>query len=130
MAVKNVKIFKAGSFKTLVDACHHVFSGASVAIRTIPHEVAGFGRNDYFIAVGVESVGEHSPEVGLCASGERTIVVGEVKVRDAHIKRRPHRIFHCGIFVAVSEIVPHSERYHGQLQPAVSAKSVFHNSVR
>ncbi|MCY1383445.1 hypothetical protein D9M69_715710 [compost metagenome] len=68
-------------------------------------------------------------EVGFRAAGRRAVVVGEVEVSNAQIKRGVQQGA-LGVQVrAVAEVVPQAQRDRGQSQAAVSAGPVGHAVV-
>ncbi len=61
--IENVHVLQAEALQALVEAGEDVFARAPVAVRTVPHCVAGFRRNDEFVAMRGEVVPEETAKV-------------------------------------------------------------------
>ena len=69
-----------------VQAGKQILARAPFAVGTGPHVVARLGGDDQFVAIGMEILLEQCAEVFFGRAGRRTVVVGEVEVRDAEIE--------------------------------------------
>ena len=106
MRIKDVDVVEAHSFKRLVTGGDQVFSTAKFTVRTRPHVIACFGRDDQFVAVTTEVSRQNLAKSFLGTAGGRAVVVGEIKMGDAMIKRRlAHRSFYIVRCVA-TKVMP------------------------
>ena len=66
---------------------HQRLAAAPFAIGAGPHPIAGLGRDDELVPVGPEVLAHHASKIGLGAAVGRTVVVGEIEMRDAAVER-------------------------------------------
>nr|GFD60898.1 hypothetical protein [Tanacetum cinerariifolium] len=74
------------ALEALVEAADEVFLGAPVAVRAIPHGVAGLGGDNQLVAVAGKIFLQNAPKIDFGRAGRRAVVIGQVEVRDAVIK--------------------------------------------
>ncbi len=111
VVVEDVDVVQTQTRQTLVEAGEQVLARASVAVRAGPHVPTSFARDDEFVAVGLEVLGEQPAEVRLGGSVRRPVVVREVEVGDPQIER-PAQDLALGFGrLVVTEVVPQPERY-------------------
>ena len=129
MGIEDVDIIDAQTLQALVEAGQHVFAAAPLAIGARPHVVAGLGRDHELVAERTEIAPENVAECDLRRTRRRSVIVGEVEMRDAEVERgaadRAHRVLR---FVE-AEIVPETQRDRRQLQSASAAAAVGHRIV-
>ena len=126
MVVEDVHIVHTQPFQTLIQARQQILPAAPVAVGTVPHIIAGFGADDQFIPVTGENGFQQSAEVSLRRTSRRPVVVRQVEMGDAAVKRCLTELCHPLQAVGVAEVVPQPQGQQGQFQPAVSAAAVFH----
>ena len=124
--IEDVHIVQMHSLQALVNAGHQIFSASEIPVGSRPHIVSGLGRDDQFIPVRTPVHIHMTAEIPLRFAVGRSIIVGQVKMRDALIKRRAENLLLRGERRNVPKVVPQSQRKGRQLQAAVSAASVFH----
>lgn len=73
-----------------------------------------------------EVLRQHPTAIALRGSGWRTVVVGEIEMGDAEIKRSPHHFPRERPVIHVSEIMPKAKGDFGELQSAPSRAGVGH----
>ncbi|MNE68979.1 hypothetical protein D3C80_1646720 [compost metagenome] len=85
--IKNIDIIQPEPRQALVEAREkRLFRTAAVPVWAGPHFPASFGGDDQLIAVIGEILFQDMAEIHLGAAGRRTIIVGEVEMRDAEIE--------------------------------------------
>ncbi len=60
--IEDVDIVEPHPLQALVEAGQHIFAAAPFAVGTGPHQVAGLGRDDQFVAKPAKSVRRISPK--------------------------------------------------------------------
>jgi hypothetical protein len=63
------------------------------------------------------------------AARRGTVVVGQIKVRDAGVEGAQHHVTCIGVIVVGPEVVPEAERKCGKFQSAPPAAAVIHGLV-
>ena len=86
MAVEDVHVIEPHALEGLVEAGEQIFARTPFAIRTGPHVPACLCGDDEFVAIGMKILFEQGAEIFFSRAGRRTVVVGEIKMRDAEIK--------------------------------------------
>ena len=51
----------------------------------------------------------YPPEILLCTSGFRTVIIGEVKVGNTVVERSEAHLLHIGVNAFIPEIMPQTE---------------------
>ena len=91
--------------------------------------VTGFGGDDELVAVRLEVVSQVPAEIRFGAAAGRTIVVGEIEVRDAEFesaaKDGPLRLKR----LVVTEVMPEAQRDSRKFQTTPTDPSVRHRVV-
>src|SRR5258708_3764873 len=114
MAIENIDVIQFHSFEALVQAGKEILPRAPFAIWPRPHTVASLRRNNQFIPITAKVLAKYFPKVFFCRTGWRTVVIGEIKVRNAEIKGAPDhgtRIFQG---VDATEVMPQPQRNRRQ----------------
>ena len=124
--IEDVHIVQMHSLQALVNAGHQIFSASEIPVGSRPHIISGLGRDDQLIPVRTPVHIHVTAEIPLRFTVGRSVIVGQVKMRDALIKRGAENLLLCGKRCDVSKVVPQSQRKGRQLQTAVPAASVFH----
>jgi len=109
MRVEDVDVLEAHARQALIEARQQVLARAELAVRARPHVIAGLGRDDQLVAVGPEVLGEDATEVVLGAAVGRSVVVGEVEVRDAEVERASQHGATVRQRAVVAEVLPQPE---------------------
>jgi hypothetical protein len=122
--IKNIHVLEAEAFQALVEAGENVLPRAPVAVGAVPHEVAGLGGDDEFVAMRGEILAQHPAEVFLRGAGRRAVVVGQIEVCDAEIEGAENKCAAVVVEVGVAEIVPEAEGEAGQLKTAASCATI------
>ena len=110
MAIKDVEILQPCPAETLVNARHQIFTGAIPSIRTSPHVMSGFGRDNHFIPVALEVLAQDSSEISFGTSGKRAVIVRQVEMSDTMIESI---LNHVGSYIEIvhtTEVVPQPQR--------------------
>ena len=89
MGVEDVDILETQAAQTLIEAGQQVLARPELAVGTRPHVISGLGRDDQLVAEGTEVLGKHTTKVDLGASVGRSVVVGEIKMRDPEVEGAP-----------------------------------------
>ena len=126
VVVEDVDVVEVHAPEALVEARDQVLAAAPVTVGAGPHVVTGFRRDDELVAVGAEEVVHEAAEVPLGAAVGRPVVVGEVEVGDAVVKRCAAERLHRSVVCRVAEVVPESQRNARQAQPAPAAVRISH----
>ena len=129
VVVEDIHIVQPHPAQALVQAGQQVFAAAPVAVGTVPHRVARLGRDDQLIAVGHQVVAQDLAKIALGGTRLGAVVVGQVKVGDAVVKRGAAERTHVLVRGGIAKIVPQPQRYGGQQQAAVAAAAVRQSGV-
>ena len=86
VAVEDIHIIEPHALEGCIQAGKHIFARAPFAIGTGPHIVACFRGDDELIAIWMKILFEQCAEIFFGRAGRRTVVVGEVEMRDAEIE--------------------------------------------
>ena len=125
MAVEDVHIVEAHALQALVQACQQVFARTTpLSVGAGPHVVTGFAGDDQLIAVGPEVAAQVFAKVGFRAAVRRAVIVGQIKVVDAQVKRGAQHVALGLEGRGIAEVVPQTEGNGGQLKPAFAAVAV------
>ena len=122
--VEEVYIVQVHSPQALVQAGHEVFAGSPFSVRSGPHVVAGFGRDEKLVPVGGEGLFHNLPEGLFGRSIRRSVVVGQVKVDNPVVKSIVGHFQGAGKGVHVSEVVPQAQGDFRKENTAFSAAAV------
>ena len=129
MTVEDVHVVEPHAFEGCVEAGEHVFARTPFAIGTGPHVVARLGGDDEFVAVGMEILFVEGAECVFGRAGRRTVVVGEVEMRDAEVEGAAGDGAPVLELVHAAEVVPPAKRYGGKFESAVPCAVVGHGVV-
>ena len=126
MMIENIHIIQMHPLQALIQTGNQVFSAAVIAVRAFPHIVARLGGNHQFIAVRPPIAIHMHAEITLRFAVGRPIIVRQIKMRNALIKRRAEQLLLHAEGRDVSKIVPQTDRKSGQQQPTAPAAIVLH----
>ena len=126
VAVENVHVVEPHALERGVEAGEQIFARAPLAVGTGPHIVARLGGDDEFVAVGMKVLLEEQAEGILGGTGRRTVIVGEVEVRDAHVEGAAGDGAAVLDVVAPAEVVPPTERDGREFQSTAANAVVGH----
>ena len=129
MTIKDVKILQTCPTETLVNARHQIFTGTVAAIRSRPHFMTGLGRNNHFIPVALKVLSQNPAEIGFRTSGNRTVIVCQIKMSDSMIKSKLNHVGRYLEIVHTAEIMPQSQRDKRKLQTTFAAIFIRHPFV-
>src|SRR5690606_36587089 len=104
MRIKNIHIIDPHPLKTLIAACDQIFSASPFPIRSGPHVITRLGGNHQLITMPAEVFPENSSESSLRTPCRRTVIICQVKMRNAQVEGL---VTDC-LFVSVSKIVSES----------------------
>src|ERR1700733_7346216 len=127
--VEDVDVVESHPLEALLEAGQEILARAPPPARTRPHVVAGLGRDDDLVAVGLQVLAEDPPEIDLGTAVRRAVVVGQVEVGDAEIERTADHRPAIRERPVVAEVLPESERDRRQLEAAAPAAPVGHPVV-
>ena len=127
--IEDVDVVEVHALQALVEAGDQVLAAAVVAVRALPHVVAGLGGDDQLVAVGLPVPQHVHAEVPLRLAVGRAVVVGQVEVGDAVIERRAQDLALHAKRRDLAEVVPQAQRERGQQQAAPAAAPVGHRVV-
>src|ERR1039458_10160715 len=129
MGIKNVHVIQFQAFQALVEAGDEIFARTPFAVRPRPHQITRLAGDDQFVAVGFQIGAENAPEMFLRRTGRRSIIVGQVEMRDAQIERAAHHRPAVFKDVNATKVMPKPERNGGKLETAATAAVVAHALV-
>ena len=129
MRIENVNVIKAHAFQRLITRRDHVFARPPFAVGAVPHVIARFGRNDQLIAQVFEIGFQDVAKGGFGAACRGAVIVGEVKMRDAIVKRRMADRAFGMVRGVMAKIVPQTEGYGGQHQARPAGTAVSHTVI-
>lgn len=127
--IENIHILQLHAGKGLVQAGKHVFAGSPVPVRAGPHQMPGFGSNDKFIPETGQILHENTAKAFFRRTGRRTVIIRQVKIRNAGIKRAVNKP--AGVFkiIRCAEIVPEPQGNGREQQTAAPAAAVGRMAV-
>ncbi len=91
--------------------------------------MARLGGYDQFVAVADKIPDQDAADVFLRGAGRRAVVVGQIKVGDAAVKRAVHDSARFLEIIHATEVVPESQRDGGQQQAGIPATPVGHAAI-
>src|SRR5882724_112999 len=112
------------ALETLIETGKQIFARSPLAIGAGPHEIAGFCRDDELVAVLGKICRQNAAEVRLRRSRRRTVIIGQVEMRYAVIKRLKDHFTGVLEWLGVPEVLPEPERNARQLQSAAAAAGI------
>ena len=128
--IEDVDIVQPHALQALVQTGQHVLARTTaLTIGTRPHLPAGLGGDDQLVPVTLEILAQQTAEIDLRTAKGRTIVVGQVEVVDAQIKRGAQQRTLAGQRRAVAKVMPQPQRQGRQHQPAAPHAAVGHGLV-
>ena len=116
VTVEDVHVLEPHALEGGVQAGEQIFARAPFAVGTGPHVIARLGGDDELVAVGMKILFEQCPEGFLGGAGWRTVVVGEVEMRDAEIEGAAGDGTSVLEPVHAAEVVPPAQRDGRQFQ--------------
>ena len=129
VVVEDIHIIQIHPPQALVKAGNQVFPAAPVAVWPRPHVVARFGGNHQLVAVGFPIAQHVNAEVALRLAVGRAVVVRQIKMRDAVVKRRAQDGLLGFKRRDAAEVVPQTQRERREQKPAFAASAVGHRVV-
>ncbi len=127
--IEDIDVVEPHPLERLVERRDQVFARPPFAVGPGPHLVTGLGRDDQLVAVALEIGGENIAKGFLGAAEGGAVIVGEIEMGDAVVKRRAADIALGLVRRVVAEIVPQPEAHRRQLQPGIAAAIVDHALV-
>ena len=126
MRVEDINILQTHALEALIETRDQIFARAPVAVRAVPHGVAGFGADNEFVAMRGKVGLQDATEIFFRGTRRRTVIVGEIEMRDAEIERAAqHRA--TGLEdINPTKVVPEAERDRGKINTALTAAAVLH----
>ena len=118
VGVEDVEVLEPGAGQALVEGGEEVLARAPLAVGAFPHVVPGLRRDDQLVAVGPEILPHDRAEVALRRARRRPVVVGDVNVGHAEVKRATDDGALGLEGPVVPEVVPESQRDARQAQSA------------
>ena len=116
-------------FKRLIETGNKILSAAEIPIRAGPHVIARLGGNEQLVAMRMPVAIHMDAEVALRLAVRRTVVVGQVKVRDPVVERGAQQALLHAEGRNIAEIVPQAKRNGGQQYAARAAAAILHGGV-
>ena len=129
VVVEDVHVVKVHAAQALIEAGDEVLAAAPVAVGAGPHVIAGLGGDDHLVAVGQEIALHVDAEAALGLAVGRAVVVGEVEVGDAVVKRRAQDLALHAQRRDLAKVMPKAQRERGQQQAALTAAAVGHRVI-
>ena len=86
MVVKDIDIVEVETLEAGVEARQQALARSPFPIRPRPHPIARLGRNDDLVPVRPQIGGQNASEILFGGAGRRTVVVGEIEMRDPAVK--------------------------------------------
>ena len=124
--IENIHVIQPKPLQALIQRGKQVLFGAPLPIRTGPHVISGFCGDYELIAIRREILFENPSEGNLGASRPWAIVVCNIKMGNAFVKRKKRKLPCPLIRYIFTEIVPQPQRKEGQPNPAFSTPVVKH----
>ena len=122
--VEDVDVVGAEVAQTVVERGQDRLAGAAFEIRARTDRVACLGRQDEFVPVRREVLGEHGAEVLLGCAMRRAVAVGVVEVGDAQVERVQDDLPLRLETVVATELLPQAEREGGQIESGISGAAI------
>ena len=129
VVVEDVDIVEVHAPEALVEAGDQVFPAAPVAVGARPHVIARLGGDDQLVAVRFPVAQHVDAEIPLGLAIGRAVVVGEIEMRDAVVKRRAQDVALHAEGRDIAEVMPQTQRDRGQHKAAPSAAAVGHDVI-
>ena len=129
VVVEDIHIIQIHPPEALIEAGHQVFPAAPVAVRAGPHVVTRFGGDHQLVAVGLPVAQHVYTEVALRLAVGRAVVVRQIEMRDAVVKRRAQNGLLGFKRRDAAEIVPQAQRQRRKQKPAFAAAAIGHRVV-
>src|SRR5665648_885485 len=111
MRIEYIYIFQIHALQTLVEARKQVFATSPLAIRSGPHQVTSFGRNDQFITVRSQIELHNFSKIFFSRSGRRTVIIGQVEMGYSQVECTAAHGPTVLKDINTTEIVPQTQRY-------------------
>jgi hypothetical protein len=122
--IKNVHIVQPHAAQRLIERGQQVFARTPIAVRPRPHVVTRLRGNDQFIAIRRKIDLEQPAKSFFRRAIRRSVVIGQIEMRDAEIERAPHDGASVFKRVGAAEIMPQAEGNQRQLESRPSATAV------
>jgi hypothetical protein len=129
MRIEHVDIVEAESPQALVATGEDVLAAAPFTIRAFPHQVAGLGRDDDLVAMRGKFRSHHLAEQLFGRAGRRTVIVGEIEMGDAGVKRRAQYLEGGSVIALRAEILPQAKADRRQLEPGSAGIAILHDLI-
>src|ERR1700690_3987140 len=124
MRIENVDVVELQALEALIEAREQAFARSPLAVGTRAHQIARFRRNDELISVGCKTAGQNAAEGFLCGARRRTVIIGQIEVRDAPSEGLEHHLARVRARSGGAEVLPEPERNSRQLQAAAAAARI------
>lgn len=85
--IKNIHVIQLHAGKGLVQAGKHMLAGTPVPVRSGPHQVPCLGSDDKLVTETGQILHENAAKAFFRRAGRRPVIVRQVKIRDAGVKR-------------------------------------------
>ena len=108
MRIEDINIFQTHPFQALIQACHQILATSPVTIRTGPHIISGFCRNNKLIPVQPQTFLQDTTEVFLCRSIYRTVVIGKIKMCNPIVESSMRNLNKVTERIHTTKIMPQS----------------------
>src|SRR4030095_3756071 len=86
MVIKYIYIVESHALQALIEACKKVLLRTPVTIRSWPHVITCFCRNDELITVSRKIRSQDLSEILFCSTGRWSIVIRKIKMGNAMIE--------------------------------------------
>ena len=124
--VVDVDVVQAQPAERLVEAGHHVFPAAAVAVRARPHVVAGLGRDDQLVP---RHIADDLADDDFAVARRRAVIVGQVEVRHAVVECVVAALAASFLAAGAAEALPETKADLRQHQAAPPATAILHPVV-
>jgi hypothetical protein len=111
--IKNVDVADAQARQALIQTGQQVFARPEIAVRPVPHRVAGLGGDHDFVAMCVQVAAQHGAERLFGRARRRAVIVGQIEMSDSEIERPEQHVTCRFTRVHTAEIVPKAQRNRG-----------------
>ncbi len=122
--IKNVHVIQPHPLERLVQRRQQIFARTPFAVRPRPHVITRLCGDDQFIAPFAEVVAQDAAKGFLRRAVRRAVIVREVKMRDAKVKRAAGDGAGVVVGIVRAEIVPEPQRNERQLDAGATAAAV------
>ncbi len=126
VGIEDIDVVQPQPLQALVATGDQVLPAAPFAIRSVPHQIARLAADQQLVPMAHEIRPQDLAKGRFGAAGRRAIVVGQIEMGDAMVKRRAADRALGLMRGVMAEVVPQAQRNGGQLHPRPPATAIDH----